>query len=494
MNEKYNKPKVSVLMPCYNHEKYVSYSIRSVLNQTYDNIELIVVDNGSTDGSYEIIESYRNEIDKIIHMDKNDVVKCGEILRREANGDYIACMTSDDYWDENKIKKQVEVLVSHPEMGACFTWAVKVDEEHKILQKLEEAGFDEKNHTREEWLEQLILGSNHICYPSALIKRESYFRAIEKQRLYYQLGDAFLWINILEKKEIFIIEEVLTYILWHPHGQNKNMSALSEKSIVRTNNEKADIVKYVVEGMDDDLFKRTFSKYFKNSKAQTHGEILCERLFFMMLIGEKKPEVAQMAISFYYQNNNKMNGSTIQEMLEEFYGYGYDEFQEYSGTHGCSACTIKQESINNIKWKEYIQNLYIQAMYGVIEDGTITETSVHTYRERIYLQLDKNIKEKIDIMYEYITNLFLVLGQCKDDNVVNCIYGIWENLKIIINIFSQSWDLWLQYDQGIKQEVWEKNMKILQDDEVDLEKFCDNTIPFLAQIQEILGGYKGIEK
>ena len=68
------QPLVSVIMPCYNHEKYVAQTIESVLNQTYKNIEFIVVDNGSTDGSFHVIQQYRDRIDKIYQLKENDLV------------------------------------------------------------------------------------------------------------------------------------------------------------------------------------------------------------------------------------------------------------------------------------------------------------------------------------------------------------------------------------------------------------------------------------
>lgn len=91
------QPLVSVIMPCYNHEKYVAQTIESVLNQTYKNIEFIVVDNGSTDGSFHVIQQYRDRIDKIYQLKENDLVRAGEILNNSCSGDYIAFMTSDDW-------------------------------------------------------------------------------------------------------------------------------------------------------------------------------------------------------------------------------------------------------------------------------------------------------------------------------------------------------------------------------------------------------------
>lgn len=105
---------VTIIIPCYNHEKYISKCIDSVLAQTYKCIELIVVDNGSTDGSYKILKNYLSAYDfKLIRLDHNippgTVNGPVSIALAEASGEYISILYSDDWFMPDKILKQIEL-------------------------------------------------------------------------------------------------------------------------------------------------------------------------------------------------------------------------------------------------------------------------------------------------------------------------------------------------------------------------------------------------
>ena len=103
---------VSIIIPCYNAEKWLTEAIDSCLNQTYSNIEVIVVDDGSTDGSLDIIKSYGNKI--IWETGKN---KGGNHARNRgfvlSKGAYIQFLDADDYILPEKIARQVDFLEQH---------------------------------------------------------------------------------------------------------------------------------------------------------------------------------------------------------------------------------------------------------------------------------------------------------------------------------------------------------------------------------------------
>lgn len=106
-------PLVSIITPCYNAQKYIVETIESVLVQTYDNWELIIVDDYSTDGSIEIVKSYIAKDSKIKLICNNEnigVSKSRNIAIRKAKGKYIAFLDSDDTWLPQKLKKQILVM------------------------------------------------------------------------------------------------------------------------------------------------------------------------------------------------------------------------------------------------------------------------------------------------------------------------------------------------------------------------------------------------
>ncbi len=114
-------PLVSVIIAAYNVEKYVAEAVDSVLNQTYKNIEIIVVDDGSTDSTREALEPYikQNKI-KYIYQENKRLAAARNTGLRISKGEYIAILDSDDLFLPEKIEKQVDFLENHPECDVCY--------------------------------------------------------------------------------------------------------------------------------------------------------------------------------------------------------------------------------------------------------------------------------------------------------------------------------------------------------------------------------------
>jgi alpha-1,3-rhamnosyltransferase len=121
-------PRVSVIVPSYNHVRYVQTCIESILRQDYGNLELIVVDDGSRDGSRELLQDLRGSYKFVLVLQENRglAAALNEGVRRSI-GEYITACASDDYWLPGKIRRQVDFLDASPETGACATEVLFVD-------------------------------------------------------------------------------------------------------------------------------------------------------------------------------------------------------------------------------------------------------------------------------------------------------------------------------------------------------------------------------
>jgi alpha-1,3-rhamnosyltransferase len=119
-----NQPFVSVVIPSYNHQNYIEKSLNSVFQQTYSNIELIVVDDGSTDRTKEKISKIQ-KIHSFIFVSQENQGVCRTLNNgiSMAKGQYIAILASDDYWDNTKIQKQVDCLARNEKSLFCYTQA-----------------------------------------------------------------------------------------------------------------------------------------------------------------------------------------------------------------------------------------------------------------------------------------------------------------------------------------------------------------------------------
>jgi glycosyltransferase involved in cell wall biosynthesis len=105
---------VSAVIPMFNREKTIRYCLDSVLNQTYKNLEIILVDDCSTDSTIKIIETYNDSRIKIIKQDKNSGAQAARNKGiKEAKGDWITFLDSDDEWFPNKIEQQIKTLEQH---------------------------------------------------------------------------------------------------------------------------------------------------------------------------------------------------------------------------------------------------------------------------------------------------------------------------------------------------------------------------------------------
>lgn len=129
-----NFPLVSVIIPCYNAEKYVESAVRSIMNQTYKNLEIIITDDCSTDGTFAILKKLVAE-DSRIKLFKNEtnlkIAKTLNNMIQFANGKYIARMDADDISLPGRVEKQVDFLEANPDIAFCGTNAFFINENNK---------------------------------------------------------------------------------------------------------------------------------------------------------------------------------------------------------------------------------------------------------------------------------------------------------------------------------------------------------------------------
>lgn len=133
-------PLVSIIMPCYNAERYIAQSIESVLAQTYQNWELLITDDGSTDKSVEIISKYSKNDDRINVMvpdEHQGIARTRNMSISRARGRFVAFLDNDDLWKPEKLEKQIKFMLEK-EIGFSYTSYELVDQDgitkNKIIQ------------------------------------------------------------------------------------------------------------------------------------------------------------------------------------------------------------------------------------------------------------------------------------------------------------------------------------------------------------------------
>jgi len=170
-------PKVSVVIPTYNRARFLCEAINSVLNQTFRDFEVIVVDDGSTDNTAELLSRYSDSIHYVRqdHRGRSHARNCGIQLAR---GEYIAFLDSDDIWLPDKLERQMTLFKEDPDFGLVHGAVEVIDEEGKIAPHL--TAFFQKGFARQraqgETYERLLL--HHTMYTSTVMVPRKIFEDI----------------------------------------------------------------------------------------------------------------------------------------------------------------------------------------------------------------------------------------------------------------------------------------------------------------------------
>ena len=209
-------PRVSVIMPVYNGEKYIADSIKSVLGQTFKDFELLVVNDCSMDKTLEVIGKFGNKRLTVINNEKNigsaaSRTKAINISRSE----YIAILDADDIAYPSRFEKQVDFLDSHPVFGMVATWVKIIDSEGKPT------GVLLKDKVAPEKIPATLLFHNIFACSSVMLRKSALPENPFRQET-MPIEDIDLWFRMLADGWKFsIINEVLTAYRSHEKGISK---------------------------------------------------------------------------------------------------------------------------------------------------------------------------------------------------------------------------------------------------------------------------------
>lgn len=130
-------PLVSVIVPSYNHEKYITQCIENIMNQTYNDFELIVIDDGSKDRSPEILKELQEKYNFRLIIQENIGLSAtlNKALKEHAKGKYISLCASDDFWCLNKLELQVNFMEQHLNIPMCYGKNYLINEKSEILKE-----------------------------------------------------------------------------------------------------------------------------------------------------------------------------------------------------------------------------------------------------------------------------------------------------------------------------------------------------------------------
>jgi len=314
MDKNIEKGKISVILPVYNTQEYIEESIRSILTQTYDNFELIVINDGSTDKTKDIIFSFNDSRIKIYNFTENKgLVERLNFGLSIANGEFIARMDADDIAVENRFELQINCFRERPNICLCYTDIETIDQ-NKNKVKNWFRGFDSK------YTKIFLLFDNNIPHPTVMLKNH----IIKQKRIFYNslffpAEDYELWYRLINLCNFEFLDKKLLYYRVH----NNNVSIIKQ-------NYQAKIVKKIITYQ---LSKLGLTP--NNVEYFIHRNLFLQKLFPAPDLIEKSQQWVQKLIYA-----NKTTEVYDQSVFNEFITLLLDELK--------------------IKFKSYIDNLSVK--------------------------------------------------------------------------------------------------------------------------------------
>ncbi len=201
-------PLVSVLIPTYNRKNLLLRALKSVFDQTYHNLEVVVVDDASTDNTEKSLRKSRfwEKTSFIRHQENKGAPASRNTAVKNSSGDFIAFLDSDDVWHPVKIKKQIEVLQENPEYSLVFT-KYQVHKSGKTHTAPHVDFFPQKRSQNK--LKKLLYKRSFILNSSVLVKRSCLKKAGLFDESLPSLEDWELWIRFADYCRFFFIPQVM---------------------------------------------------------------------------------------------------------------------------------------------------------------------------------------------------------------------------------------------------------------------------------------------
>ena len=247
-------PKVSVVIPTYNSARFIVETLESVFAQTYRDYEVIVVDDGSTDNTKEVLKPYMSRI-RYIYKENGGPASARNVGIKNARGEYIAFLDSDDLWLPEKLEKQIRYFEEHPEIGMVFADCIRFGEEVSNTSRNDTKQLISNDMFVNIWWYNIVPTSTvmvkRVCFDKVGLFNES--REIEGTE------DKEMWLRIARECEVEYLREVVTKYRVRMSGHNRSNI-----------NRAYDSAKLVIDKYWEDIEMRGYTRKFLNLKLHRY--------------------------------------------------------------------------------------------------------------------------------------------------------------------------------------------------------------------------------
>lgn len=248
-------PLVSVVIPAYNAEAFLGETLDSVLAQTYSKIEIIVVDDGSTDSTPQLLANYGDRI-TVLHQANTGQAAARNNGARQAQGELLAFLDSDDLWDNDKISRQVELLNRFPTALAVYCDHRTIDAQGKPISPSSAMAHPRPSG---QILRSLLLGSCIVTPGLVLLRRDAFFSSggFDEAPLMRGHEDYALWLQMATRG--YFIYSPSTLVSYRRHSQQATRQNHYEMQMARAKLKSVLAVRDAVQASKDVDVKRLFA-------------------------------------------------------------------------------------------------------------------------------------------------------------------------------------------------------------------------------------------
>lgn len=369
-----NRPKISIITACYNAENTIEQTIQSVLGQTYEHIEYIIVDGASTDGTMEIVEKYRNKIDVVVSESDKGVYDAFNKGVHIASGEYIMFLNADDYFLENDVIKQLACFIKKKQDAVCV---------YGNIYMINESTDYKTKHGQNISLDKLKEGIMPP-HPATLLLREVIL-ALGGFDLQYRIAADFdLMAKVLQKyeKKVYYIPIFVT--MFRLGGLSSNDSTQSivldeTRSIINkyfpVNNT---LINQQVPDTNESLLKKWLEQITFHNKSISYP-LMEKKIKSVVIFGSEGIALliaqdfknAGIQIKGYLDNNERRHG-IIMNNIEVYHPewllntentkqidaviFGFQGFHEEAGKEQLNSYNLEKE-IYCVSWRDLVRDI-----------------------------------------------------------------------------------------------------------------------------------------